>query len=748
MREAAYRVLHQQPTVAPLRTMSPETRSRLGMVRPERVADVCFQVHACFAKGERSEGVVPLLHTMALLTLHRFDRLPPHRQSLAAIAGNIAGALERLSTLDRRLEGITQGWHFGLDADGQPYDPRTIRQAVHHITALRPIEPHTFAMGVALYVAGIELAKRGLPQTVPFLAYRILQPPPWASFLEAGGVHSALLWNIAALLGTFSPPGAATIRFTVADCDSRSEVIVQMLAAIADAPPPIAVADSLALLAHSPFKVDRILAIAETAMDGYLSLCHRLLHAGGKALVMIPTAHIERWWHEQLTEALQHDWVEALVEWYPEPQTQGGWTFVLLRTTAPLHRRRRFLWGKLRDSLTMERIEELTDALERGTTEAAWIRWHPLPRIGSITGSLDSLSTTVATTLDDVLSRWSDRGLDARFLTVGNNGSLRFDDRITTPAMLRTALRSAQSLRTQEMRYYYTIFHWWQHLAPLLSVYGRMLWQTVENSLVEHLSSVPIVSVPQARALAMSWWYAVAPDIIGVEHYGARVVVESIISGVERKIRVAGVKLWKELDVREEFVVACCVPRLYDQVRLERRRQVQQRSEEAHQLDMQIAALQTELAAYRNRMAQLHAQAKAHDVPHDAPELLDSTLPLQNELSELLKKIVVVQSELKMLQQNRAQVALGDAENWFSPVVARCTAQLLPALQGVRRTLTEEHAWAILVSLWEEQLHALADAQWEQLVATVCADFEHQWTLLHSGQQNGTFASSYAQAGG
>lgn len=216
----------------------------------------------------------------------------------------------------------------------------------------------------------------------------------------------------------------------------------------------------------------------------------------------------------------------------------------------------------------MERIEELTDALERGTTEAAWIRWHPLPRIGSITGSLDSLSTTVATTLDDVLSRWSDRGLDARFLTVGNNGSLRFDDRITTPAMLRTALRSAQSLRTQEMRYYYTIFHWWQHLAPLLSVYGRMLWQTVENSLVEHLSSVPIVSVPQARALAMSWWYAVAPDIIGVEHYGARVVVESIISGVERKIRVAGVKLWKELDVREEFVVACCVPRLYDQVRL------------------------------------------------------------------------------------------------------------------------------------------------------------------------------------
>lgn len=748
MREAAYRVLHEQPTVASIRTMSPETRSRLGMVRPERVAEVCSQVHACFANSERNEGIVPLLHTMALLTLHRFDRLPPHRQSLAAIAGNIAGALERLRTLDRRLEGITMGWHFGVDTNGQPYDPRTIRQAVHHISALRPIEPRTFAMGVALYVVGIELAKRGLPQTVPLLAYRILQPPPWASFLEAGGVHSALLWNIAALLGTFSPPGPATARFTVADCDSCSEAIVRMLTAIAEAPPPVAAVESISLLAQSSLKFDRIIAVAQTAIDGFLEVCHHLLHTGGKALVLIPSAHLERWWHEQLSDALRNDWVEAIVEWYPERQPLGGWTFVLLRTTAPLHRRRRFLFGRLGDPLSIERIEELADALERGTTEAGWLRWHPLPLSGSITFPLESLPAASATTLNDVLGRWNDRGFDAWFLTVGNNGSLRFDERITTAAMLRTAICSAQSLRTQEMRYYYAIFQWWHRIAPLLSVHGRMLWQTIENSLVEHLSSVPIISLPQARALAINWWYAVAPDIIGVENYGARVVVESILSGVERKMRTAGVKLWKELDEREEFVVAFCVPHLYDRVRTERQHHAQLRSDEVRQLDERIATLQGEIAMYRSRMAQLHTQAKAHDVPHDAPELLDSTLPLQNELSELLKKMVIAQSELKMLQQNRSRLAVGDTESWFSPVVARCTAQLLPALQSVRRAMTDERAWTVLLSLWEEQLHAIADVQWGQLVGMICADFEHHWTLLHSRQQNGLLTSCYAQAGG
>jgi len=161
------------------------------MVRPERIIDVCRQVHACFADG--SDSNVPLWHTVALMTLHRFDRLPPHRQSLSVIASNIASALDQMSASDPRLEGSTRSLRFGETASGGSYDPHQIRHAVQLVTSLRRFEPRAYAIGVTSYVLEMECAKRGLPQGLALLAYRLLQPPPWTSFLEAGGIQSSLL---------------------------------------------------------------------------------------------------------------------------------------------------------------------------------------------------------------------------------------------------------------------------------------------------------------------------------------------------------------------------------------------------------------------------------------------------------------------------------------------------------------------------------------------------------------------------
>ncbi|MDW8271997.1 MAG: hypothetical protein RML15_06270 [Bacteroidota bacterium] len=704
-----------------------------------------MHVHACFAEGEREDSLAPMLHTIALTTLHRFDRLPPHRQSLAAIAGNIAGALDRLRQYDPRLEGITASWQFGIRDDGTPYDPHVIRQAVQIVTSMRPLEPRAFAVGICSYIMRIELARRGLPLTFPLLAYRVLQPPPWASFLEGGGLHSALLWSITALLGTFSPPGPTAVRFTVADCDRRSEALLRMLAVTGVGTPPITLADSLVACAKSPLKFDRIVALAETAADGYFDACYHLLHSGGKALIAIPTAQVERWWHEEIRNAIAADRVEALLEWTPGENVQQGWTIVVLRTTAAVHVRRRVLYGALRGELSPERIEELCDAIARGTSDAGWLQWQStgaLPTPQSSTGTF----LLAQPCLQDLLDRWSERGIDAGPLVVGNNGSLRFDDRITTASLLRAALRSLHSLRSHEMRYYFTLYQWWQRIQPLLRSHGRVVWQTVEQSLVEHLSSVPSITTAQARALAIRWWSSVEPDLASAEEYSALSVVESIIVGIERKLRTAGVKLWKVLDDREEYLLRTCTPQLIERVHAELRRQSSQRQEELRELDNRIATLQQQLAAYRSRMAQLHLQAKAHDVPHDSPELVDSTLPLQNELSQLLKAMVVVQSELKMLQQNREAAEVPNQEDWFSPVVARCTAQLLPALHAVRRTMDEHGAWVLLLQLWEEQLHAIADIHWESLVAILCDEFEQVWQSLTTSASQSSASSRYAYA--
>jgi hypothetical protein len=704
--------------------MSPESsRLRLGMMRPERIADVCRQVHTCFADG--SDTLVPLWHTVALMTLHRFDRLPPHRQSLAVIAGNIAGALDRLGAVDRRLEGIADTWRFGQTASGELYDPHQIRQAVQLVTSLRPFEPRAFMQGVASYVLGVELAKRGLPQSMPLLAYRVLQPPPWTSFLEAGGLESSLLWNMTALLETFSPPGPSALRFTVADCDRRQEALVRMLAAIWESTTPIALVGTLPGCSRSPLRFDRIIAIADTASDGYLQACTTLLHEGGKALIAIPTAHLERWWLDQLHAAIAADRIEAIVEWTPTGASAVGWTFLVVRTVAPVHLRRRYAHGRLIGTFGFEQIEELADALTRGGTEATWLQCKSSHRVLEA-ARREQDSTSFAA----LLERYAERGLDVGVLSIGTNGTLRFDERITSPQMLRTAIRSAQSLRGQEMRFYYTLHLWWMRIRPLLRSYGRMVWPTVEQSLVEHLSSVPSMTLPQARSLGVRWWHSVEPDVAGVERYGERAVVESIIGSIERKVRTVGVKLWHQLDGRERYLLARCVPALYQRAIGDLERQQHERQAELAELDTRIAELKEQIAAYRAQMADLHARAKAHDVPHDAPELIDSTLPLQNELSELLKAMVASQSELKMLQNSRALIEQPSQRDWFSPVVARCTAQLMPALQSVRRSLDQRSAWALLEELWEEELRAEAEHLWESLVEEVYRELERVWKRM------------------
>lgn len=701
--------------------MSPESsRLRLGMMRPERIAEVCRQVHACFADG--SETLVPLWHTVALMTLHHFDRLPPHRQSLAVISGNIAGALARLRSVDQRLEDIDRSWQFGQTAGGEQYNPHHIRQAVQLVTTLRPFEPRAYMQGVTSYVLGVELAKRGLPQHLPLLAYRVLQPPPWTSFLEAGGLESSLLWNIAALLETFTPPGPTAVRFTVADCDRRQEALVRMLAALWESATPIALVGSLPGCAKSPLRFDRIVAIADTAADEYLQTCTALLHEGGKALVAIPSAHVERWWADQLHRTISQDRIEAIIEWTPTGAHADGWTFLVVRTVAPVHLRRRYARGQLRGDFGIEQIEELADALMRGATEAGWIEW-----VASHHPALPRTENCGAPTLAQLLERYGERGLDVGVFCVGNNGSLRLDERITSPTMLRTAIRSAQSLRSHEMRFYYTIHTWWMRIRPLLRSYGRMVWPTVEQSLVEHLSSVPSVTLPQARALGVRWWHSIVSDVAGVERYGARAVTQSIIGSIERKVRTVGLKLWTQLDGRERYVLATCVPTLYERAMGDLQRQQHERQAELAELDARIAELKEQIAGFRMQMVELHTRAKAHDVPHDAPELIDSTLPLQNELSQLLKAMVSAQSELKMLQQNRALIEQPSQSDWFSPVVARCTAQLLPALQSVRRMLDERSAWALLEELWEEELRTEAERTWETIIEMIVSELEQAW---------------------
>ncbi len=704
--------------------MSPESRTRLGMVRPERVVDVCFDVHACFAEGEPSGNIIPVLHTVALLTLQRLDRLPPHRQSLSVIASNIAGALARLGSLDRRLEGVMANWRFGQNSNGQPYDPHRIRTAVQLVTALRTIDARAFTEGIARYILSIELAKRGLPQTFAMLAYQVLQPPPWAALLECGGVHSAVLWNMTALLGTFSPPAAPAVRFAVADCDRQQEALVRMLAAGASAPIPMTLVESLPACATSPLRFDRIVAIADDVAERYVETCWHLLQPGGKALIALPLVNVERWWSAQLDHALAQDRVEALIQWQPQQDRSTGWLFVVLRTTAPVHQRRRTVLGVLSDpEFSLQRIEELCDTLARGNSTATWLEWTTPQSISAL-----PIPSSVRTTeLASLLEYYGDRGLDFGHLTAGNNGSLRLDDRISSIEVLRTAIRSTHGLRTHEMRYYYSLDQWWHRISPLLGQYGRMVWPTVEQSLIEHLLCVPSMPMPAARALGRRWWQSVEPDLWGIEQVGARAMVESILGSIERKLRTFGVKLWKQLDQREEFLLGACVPTLTERVRSELRRQAHQRQHELQQLDERIAMLTAEVAAYRARMSQLHAQAKAHDVPHDTPELIDSTMPLQNELSALLKKMVTAQSELKMLQQNRQLLHTPNTEDWFSPVVARATAQLLPALQNARRILDEARCWSLLLALWEDQLRAVADQQWEAFVADIVADFERWW---------------------
>ncbi len=188
-----------------------------------------------------------------------------------------------------------------------------------------------------------------------------------------------------------------------------------------------------------------------------------------------------------------------------------------------------------------------------------------------------------------------------------------------------------------------------------------------------------------------------------------------------------GVKLWMHLDSRERSVLTTCVPSLYKRAMSDLRQHHSTQQAEAEEITRRIAELKEKVATLHAQIAELHARAKAHDVPHDTPELVDSTMPLQNELSLILKAMVAAQSELKMLEQNRMLLQQPNQEDWFSPVVARCTAQLVPALQSLRRMLDEHSAWALLEELWAEELRGVADQTWDAIVEALVHDLERAW---------------------
>jgi len=80
------------------------------------------------------------------------------------------------------------------------------------------------------------------------------------------------------------------------------------------------------------------------------------------------------------------------------------------------------------------------------------------------------------------------------------------------------------------------------------------------------------------------WWHSIEPNVAGVERYGERAVVESIIGGIERKVRTMGVKLWMHLDGRERSVLATCVPSLYKRAMADLRRQHYTQKAEAEEI--------------------------------------------------------------------------------------------------------------------------------------------------------------------
>lgn len=684
------------------------------MLRPERVANVCLQVHACFTQGERAESLAPVLHTGALVLLQRFDRLPPHRQSLSTISANIAAAFQQLCRQRPELEGLSSGWRFGVRSTGDAYDPHLIRRAVQLVTTLTPLDARAFADGMAMYLASVELQKRGLPANLPLLAYRLLAPSPAASLLEWDTAFGSIAWTIAALHRTYSPQETWAPALVVVETDRWRAVVARMLAALGAASGCAAftVCESRYIPAErSPLHCDRLIALPEAVSDGFLRRCLAMLDQGGRALILLPTAQFEQWWSEQLRQLCTACALEALLHW---KHTDGGrWTFALLRLGAVPHRRRHVLVGMLGEALVEKHVEQIAWTLRSGATTAPWLQWCTRQE------ALASATRVMAVDLSYLVEQLAGQGVDIGHLIVERQGRIAIAEAIADSTLLERAVRSAPSVRQQEMRYYFTLHWWWHRAWALLSTQGLRAWQQLSETFVEHVSSVPLTQPPWAHALISSWWAVVEPDLYGVEHYGARAVVESIFSSIERKLRMQGLRLWQHLDEREELTMAYFFPHLLEQVRQEHRLRSSVEHTQMREFDQRIAALEQQLAAYRNRMHQLHRQAKAHDVPHDARELFDSTAPLQDELSTLLAALVLAQTELKMLQQQRATLTTEQTIPQYSPIIARSTAQLLPALHHARRQLTQQHAWEFLGSMWHEQFARRAEQWWEQLLAEI-----------------------------
>ncbi|MFN8368845.1 MAG: hypothetical protein U0Y96_16530 [Candidatus Kapaibacterium sp.] len=702
-----------------------------------------------------------LHHALALLLLKRFDRLPPHQQSLTTIARNLNNALLALERTDTRLAGLSAFIDFRTNTNGEEIQPKQLRSAVAYFSDVYVADGYCVAKAAEQF-----LQRNTRNAQLPLNAEKVI-----ARLLDVYNGYSVLDMNphvslrLAEVLESTShqafSTGDANIQLFAVNGNAYNRTLATMMSVLNNSAITWVQPDEVNTIAENATMYDRILHDCTDTLS--IRAVASMLSERGAAVLTAGEEAITANNKQELQWALENDILECVVRIAGVQQQIEPLYLLVLRINKPLHTRQRVLFINDESEVTHgnarlideESIEQILGARELFITQGTYCAVVPRNKLTSQDFFPEPRTYTEPKRKTDVQSpslfggipheeftllcnTLDQHGVDVRSYFVDSlNGFIDFAPAFVSKSLIRVAIASAPTLKNQETRMHYTFAHWWYRNEPFIT--GLPVTRhEVEASFTEALAGVGLLDAPAVKAVFARWWNAVSNDVYVMHSCGATELVESWLGKIEIKASAEGNRFWQHLTDEEEYLLQHLAPAVLRRVRTStttlgeiealkstvqfngaervvesmRRRREEQLASEVHDADVQaeviskrITELQRFVAEQKQRIAELHKDAKDRQTLHDSKELFDSTVTLQDELGNIIAALVPAQSELRMLEQ--AMKPYSDLQARIEherTYIERITNQVPQAFSIARKALSTELATTLALDILREKL--------------------------------------------
>lgn len=730
---------------------------------------------------------------LALAVLKRFDILPPHNQSLSAIASNLQKAVARLSTVAPQC--IVPVVSFTHATNGEAIEPSQLKEAVKQINEVRGGAANADAYARVITQCAEQwfsvATQCGINNFSDVLA-RLLSPS-LGEVIQCSATTSGVLAGACAqsIRAEWMPKAQRPPMQVVYSTEPTTlDALVNMVWNVPTTILPQAQLQGL--LQHAPKAVYTV----QELLQVYTADTTAELPERAQCVVYCAEQEYKEQYQKLqpfIQQCIERDYIETVVR--IAIPAQQGMLIIVLNAHKSQQARGHILFvndeekpsvGTAR-TITQEILEELSVARELFVGESQYTARiknskvlakhcdvHPSNYLRVKTKQANAISMIAGIPSQEY--HMLARALNYRGVSIYNyfvqrdTSTVLFSPVIMSRHLLKMALNSQPDIKDQEQALNFSFAKWWYITESEIFTAIKSV-EAMRSSFSKAMYAVRLLDDTTLRATYNTWWNNVQQTFINTEEHGAHSVLAMWCDDIIDRADEESSELWSNLSPFEEYMLEKLAPAILRRVKsslqtiaelhtqqhqiqfnkaeplikamLQKQQQAtniliasHSSSDRARLIEQRIHELQEYITEQKQRMANLHVDAKKRTTMHNSgKELFDSTMSLQDELAQLIAQLVPAQTELRMLQQSlkpfaEVQERLQNEHNY----IYRLTGQLSMLLNETLRSLSAQEAQAVFLDIQREHLLQLLESALQHRKEKIVQKLEFWWDEYHSGK--------------